>query len=317
MAKKRASKKLLIIIFVLLILILALVGAFVFYNSTQPKPEKVFRNYIEWGLRQNQFAFEEKSNGTGTETTSTAKNDVSKKEFKFSSIAKCEGTNTQISEGNNKITLNVSYAQIGANLYGKINSIDGFVNINGTNKELAAGFQNVKGKWVEIEVDNKGLASLLENNLATYDTIVLAPTYNTKQLADYIINNKVFSYTDFKKNDNKYTFNFVSDKNAYEKFLKDNFPNLKNQDIILGNIFGEKSQIISDITVDIDGQFTGQVVQSQNMCALTFNKFIGEGITGLSSEIGSNVRYLEYSTVGETTVESSVPANKFYSEIVW
>ncbi len=317
MSKERNRKRLILIILGLMLAFLLLsLGAFLIYNSTKPNPDKAFRNYIEWGLQQNQFAFEQKADGTGTEVIGTVKNNISKKELKGLQTAKCEGSNARV-EGNNKISLNASVVSIGANIYAKINSIDGLVNINGTNKQVSTVFQNVKGKWYEVEKDNKGLASQLENNVAMYDTIVLAPDYNTKELADYIINNKVFSFTDFKRNDDKYTFNFVSDKNAYENFLKDNFPNLKNQDIILGNIFGEKSQIMSDFTINKDGQFVSQVLQAQNLCPTLMKTFIGDDIGGFSTELRNDVRYLEYSTVSDTTVESSQPINKLFSELTF
>lgn len=282
-SSKKNSKKTIGLVVVLILFIALISLGVTYYFINQTTPEKVFGAYVSNGLKLKQRASYENQDGTGSKTSSKIIIDLSNKIYRTNSKLECSAKYR-----GDEVSVKATIQQENGKTYFRLDEITGkYKNLNGGGFDLGPSYANVVGKWYSSDADNKAISSLLNSGVMAANFSLSAPSYDTKVIQNEIIKNKVFYFNSSSKSDDTYVFKFVSDRNSYAALLKDKFSNLSNQDLVLDNIYGEKTTYNSTLTVGSDGQWIKEVASTHNNCVDLFNLYIGEEVKGIAQDVNT------------------------------
>lgn len=276
-----STKKLILAGGVGIVLIAGAIGGLYLYNESKPKPDEVFYSYVEKYLKDSSLGLVQTATGTGVDMSVNGYVDSKGKKLMMNGAVTCS---TKV-EGN-EIKIKATIQQENEKYYIQLNEISGtYANSDGESFDLKTVWSNAIGKWYLIADSDEAISSQLNSGIAAFNSALLAPSYDTAELANEIVDTKVFSYKSYRVENGKYVFQFVADKNAYTALFKNKLPNVSNVDLIMDNIFGAKSSIDSQLVVSETGDYIEETLPVETGCPEILGVFVAEDIGTFAEEI--------------------------------
>lgn len=277
--------------------VLVIVAGLFSYTQLRPKPDEVLFTYIKNGLETKEIASEQTGTGTGVEMSLKGSLDIPSKKLLLKGDVSCVSK-----ASGEEIKIVTTVQQENDTLYIKLNKAQGtYVNDEGESFDLSKVWAPAVGKWYIMQEDEETSAAQLDAGVFASNSILMAPTYDSEEIAKEIIESKVFSYKSYRIKDNNYVYQFVADKNAYVSLLKNKFPNVKNADLIIENIFGDKSSVESELILNKKGVFVKENMPLETVCTDMFSIFADENAGDFVSEIGSTSNLLNEVDIEKVT----------------
>lgn len=290
-----------IVLAVATLLVGLLIGGSVYaYLEGQDKPEDVFRSYVQKTLTLEKFAQVQTMEGTGAKYALNGHLDAKTKELRVSGSVECGGN-----IGSEKIDMKTTMSVDGQKSYIRIDSMQGkLVAEDGSTYDLGSVFSGTKDKWYEVSVENSNIKSQIDSGVFVSGSMLVAPGYDADKISKLLIDSGAFSYTSFKKNGDNFVYEFVSNKSAYLSILKEQFPALRNADLILDDVYTQGNTKTSTVTVDARGNLISEKMTDKNECAELIESLTGEVPTNIAKEFTGVA-----TTVGENVVKFEKPTN--------
>ncbi len=306
--KKRVAY---ITIGILILLAIFAAGGYA-YTNIRVTDEKVFRSYVEKGVTAKQLTQTETYEGTGSKTALKGLLDSQKKTTNISADIVCTAT----VEGK-EVNLDASIQQENDKVYYRVNSISGEVdNSDGNTLNLTSVFSKVKGVWYVSPDSDKAVKAQLDSGVFIFNSVLVAPSYDTNKVVDALINKKAFTYSHIEKVDDNYVISFSVHRDKYIEVVKEMFPNLSNVDLIMDSIFEDKSSIESTITVKKDGTHIKEELTNKNLCVDLITTFVGLEPKGLAENLTGVNESKPAGSITITPVTNSKPLDQLSSDFV-
>lgn len=275
-------------------------GAAYAYVESRDKPEDVFQSYIRKSLTLEKFAQIQTMEGTGAKAAVNGIINTKTKELSASGSLECSGN-----LGNDKINLKATMSIDGQKSYVRVDSIQGKLAAgDGETYDLGSVFGGTKDKWYEISAEDVATKSQIDSGVFVSNSMLIAPGYDSGKISKSLIDSGAFSYKAFKKDGKNYVYEFVSNKSAYLTILKEQFPNLRNADLILDGIYIQGNTMESTVTVDSKGNLINEKLTIKNECAELVEAFTGEAPINIAKESTGVAN-----VVGEAAVKIEKPIN--------
>lgn len=295
------------VVVVVAVAVIAAVG----YVASQPKPDKVFRDYLKTMSDTKEFAAQENYSGTGTVANVNWKLDTAKKMLVSLADISCSG---QIDS--KPVEAKISYQTDNASSYLKFDTVKGtIIADDGSVVDLTKLFSKIVGQWYKLP-DDPALQSELDSGVFVSSDGVIAPSYDAEKISTSLLSNDAIKYTSSKRSGNNLVFEITSTKNNFQTALKQTFPNLSKPDLILDSVFDTDTSSSLKITVSRDGNFISETTSTSNICSTLFEQYIGKTATQVPATISGEVKKVSPETINIAPINSSKPLDDMTNDIV-
>lgn len=306
------KKKVTVVIGAVLLALLIGAGVFIFINS-RVSSDQVFRNYIEMSSKSKTLDSVETDKGTGTTAEIKGSLNTDAKKMLITGELTCTG---QLQK--KEVSLKANMQVENEKSYLKLNSITGqIVQDDGTVLDLNSVYTKVKDNWYLITDTDPQAKAQIDSGVYVFNSAVVAPSYDNDKLVNALINNKAFVYTSVVRTGKNYEIKLVANKSAYLETLKEVFPNLDKPDLILDNLFEDKSTLESTLLVSKNGDLIKEQLTNTNVCPEIMSTFVGEGTEGLAKDLSGVNTPKAKGSITITPITSSKPIEDMVNDLVF
>lgn len=284
-----------------------------FVSRANSSPDKKLANFFKAQAALTQLNLQSVFSGGGDTLTYTVAIDTTSKEAIDTRDMKCS-TNYK----GNVVTTHFLMYSVGDTKYVKLYSVDGLVKLNPQlTRDTVKVFSKIKNTWYQATAPDKANGSMGESGVFVYDTGVVAPGYDSAKVAQSLVDSGVFSIVSYKNTDAGNNFNLKIDRKRYDRFLKSTFPNLKNVDSILDNIFGNQTaKTVTIAGLQEDGTYKTATTDIENLCKTVYQTFIGINPTDQASRVEGVFRQISPTDVNKQSVTDPKPFDSILKDYV-
>jgi hypothetical protein len=294
------------------LLLIGVGGAFAFIAVQRINPDKVFMEYLKNYARASNIASEEEFAGTGAKGKAMGVIDVKEKSLLINAQLECTA---KIS--GKSVTVDASVQNENTKGYVRLNAIKGELLLeDGSSMKLSELYRPAVGKWYMIPDDDPALKAQLDSGIYVFTSAVIAPGYNIDSFVPDLIDNKALEYVFTRKTkDGDYEYQVTANKQQYEAFLQENFPNLSNRDLVLDSVFGDQKTKLTTLVTDKTGKLISEKYSDENVCKEIVEIFAGEAGEGMPNEITISSNLKALNEINIPTVRDARPLDSLMTDL--
>lgn len=305
-------KKIIIAASILSVGLLVSAGAYA-YVENQNKPDKVFQTYLQKSLSTEKLSVVQNMEGTGAKLVLNGQINAKNKTYTASGDLECSGK-----IGEHAIVVKATVSLDKAASHVRINELTGKVaDPDMGDVDLGTVYAGAKGKWYEASKEDPAVKAQIDSGVFVSNSILIAPGYDAEKISKKLIDSGAFSYKSYKKVGNNFVYEFTSNKALYLNVLKEEFPNLRNPDLILDSVFADKGVLDSTVTVNEDGKLISEKLTSTNECATLIEGFTGETPTNIATDFAGTSTVVDEAAVKIDRAINPKPIDQIGEDLVF